>query len=196
MDPNSTVTYVVQSSQGPLIDFLVQLAATLIGVLVGFYLAFAWDGKKKNDKIHSIRNDTMESLIAELEDIRKTTNDAQIEIKVENNLLSVTFPLCLTPSFDSAIHSGNFSLLSPSLQVKLSNIYTTITLLNSIAKQAAEQSSNPHNLPIDHLKPTLAGKIEQMKILCKREIKEIEELLPILKSEKNNQNEPTVDKEN
>src|SRR5579872_5743793 len=129
METNSTVTYVIQSSQGPLLDFMVQLAATLTGVLLGFYLAFLWDRKKKRDDIEETKNRTLDAIIEELTTIQKeilTIPLPKYEWMNNQQFFSGNRIEIPTTAFQSVVNSGNFSLLSSPLQRVLGWIYMRI----------------------------------------------------------------------
>jgi len=134
MTSNNTCTC---NTGDPTTDFTIQLVISLIGAGVGallgayFGLRFAreWDRKKKKEEEHENKIRTLNAIIEEFKTIQQyilTTplpkfewNPVQRSL-TENN---IAFP---TTAFQSIVHSGDFSLLSSSLQKELSWVYTRI----------------------------------------------------------------------
>lgn len=110
------------------IDFSLQLVATLIGAFAGFGLVIAWERKKKNEDLKHVKKHTIEAIIEELKSIEKMVKEGvphfrwnQLKHDFEGKYILVS-----TPAYDSAIHSGNFNLLPTKLQSEIGYVYLTI----------------------------------------------------------------------
>ena len=118
------------------IEFGQQLLITAIGVaggvLGGGYATLMIQKKMKNDEKKDIVNDLIESIKKELEDAKEGVEkfkknpvkwDKSWEFKGEK-------PWVLRPAYDSAVNSGNFTLLDRSLQKEIPSAYLSIDAIN------------------------------------------------------------------
>jgi hypothetical protein len=113
------------------IPLAIQLIATLIGAFVGFSFVMLSDRKKKREETQQTKIRMLDAIIEELEDFQKMvdpqkTNPAKLDWNNSTRDFVGTYITISTPAFQSAINSGNFSLLIPSLQTELGNIYLTL----------------------------------------------------------------------
>ena len=170
-----------------LIEVTIQLLSTLVGVLVGFVVAMTWDRKKKHEEIQETKNHIIDALIEELKTIQNGFSDKE---KIGNMRWNGTkhefqgsFPIMSTPAYESAINSGNFSLLSTPLQTEVGTLYLAIHCCNSLVEQILKFYTTS-------IFPTNYGSIEANR-LCDdgnprmfKILDGIKELLPKLESAK------------
>src|SRR5438445_12881595 len=103
------------------IPLAVQLIGTLIGALVGISLAILVDRKKRREEIQQTKIRMLNAIIEELKSFQKMVeltsgNTVKLEWDSSTKDFIGTFISVTTPAFKSAVSSGNFSLLEPSLQ--------------------------------------------------------------------------------
>lgn len=125
--------------------FVIQLIATLIGTGVGFGFVMWWDRRKKKLKIKEDTEHLIDSVLEELIDIQKGMKEAP-----EHNIVKWTdkgfegeFGSIAIPVYDSAINSGSFGLLKPSLKTSVANIYDRINLVRFWTEQIKLFYSTP-----------------------------------------------------
>lgn len=119
--------------------FIPELIATFIGAGVGFAAAMLWDRKKTEEEIKHTKNHMINAIIEELKVIQNELNDPNKPVDVKWDKASHEFlggyVLMSTPAFESAVNSGNFSLLETSLQTELGDLYLTIQNCNFYTEQ-------------------------------------------------------------
>lgn len=161
-------------------EFLINLFGTLIGAGVGFGLAMLWDRKKDKEERDDLKKQTTEALLVE---IKKTVEELGAEgfgaewVK-ETGRYRRKFAIIAKSAFESAVNSGNFSLLPSDIQSKLSRIYQLAEYSNSLALQIENfystplyvQDANKAEQVLNQMSDDLKKYYEKMK-------KEIEELL-------------------
>jgi hypothetical protein len=112
-------------------DLIVQLVATLVGVIIGFIVAMAWDRKKDKEEQDRTLSLILDAIIEELKSIQKPLNDPnkppKFQWKQSDHDFDGIHISVLTPAFESAVNSGNFSLLPPPLQTELGYVYLTLS---------------------------------------------------------------------
>jgi len=128
----------IQNSD-PFLDLIVQLIATLIGALLGLTLAMAYDRKKKKDDMDEARKLTITAIKDEVNEIKDKLDNPQRKgdwVKAPSYKFEITnLPV---GAYESAINSGNFSLLPSETQLDTSKLYLDIQYCNSLVKQITE----------------------------------------------------------
>jgi len=111
------------------IDFILQLLATLIGVITGFLLIALYEKKKKQKELKNTQKVFLESLTSEIDQMVNGFENMKGKlkwVKKEKRFVGSYADTSLA-SFENALNSGNMILLSPKLQIKLA-------ILNDIIK--------------------------------------------------------------
>src|SRR5438445_8139560 len=101
------------------IPLAIQLIATLIGAFVGFSFVMLWDRKKKRDDMEQTKVSMLDAIIVELKTVQTeilTPSIPKIEWMSMQKYFSGKRTSVPTTAFQSAVNSGNFSLLSSLLQ--------------------------------------------------------------------------------
>lgn len=114
------------------LDVAVNAGVTFGSVFFAFILALWWDRKQKRNEMGQRKLITLESIIGEIKEARDKFGQPNIgvEVIVSTRKYESTVPQTLTPAYESAVNSGNYSLLSADLQIKLSNVYYLINYCN------------------------------------------------------------------
>ena len=111
----------------------IQFGAGVLAVGLGLVGAMWWDRRKKTENEKITRNNTLDSLLDELEDAKKGV-DRFMKDRLEWDQDNLDFkgekPWILKPAYETAINSGNFSLLERSLQTEISKAYLSIDAVN------------------------------------------------------------------
>ena len=125
------------TTNDPLLDFLIQLSATIIGAFVGFWLAMWWDRKKKKGDIRETKYQALDSIINELKDNQSGLIKSGADMKWDQPRQRFVgeYVITLRSAFDASINSGNFTLLPPDLQVEISDLYLYMDYYNSVIIQ-------------------------------------------------------------
>lgn len=120
--------------------FIIQLIATLIGAFVGFGLVILWDRKKRKKETQQIINQTINSIVSELEATLGGIKATKVDVHWDETILHMVgnYGLAATSAFNSITHSGNFTLLPTDLQLELSELYQKIKLYNSFVFRIIE----------------------------------------------------------
>ena len=188
------------TTHDPVFDYVLQLLISIIGAGVGaivgayFGLFFARrvDREKEKEQRKIIKNLTLDAIIEELKTLQKEIiyPSTKVEWHPTQRFFDGARIHVITPAFESAVNSGNFSLLSPSLQTSLGYVYLRIRNCELYNDQIDNFYFTPmfaNNTPEVNREATrLVTKFnEHMELLRK----EITEILSKLESEKtSNQN--------
>jgi hypothetical protein len=164
-------------------DIVNQILLTILGASLGLlsaiigYLIF----KKADEK--DVKRKTIDSLIEELEQIKKVTNTPELGIYFSGGTeMTMNIPYTLPSAYESVVNSGSFSQLSPQLQTQVSGVYVWVNQSNVIANQLYKKY---YERPISNENKSMIGELNgDFKHVCQMMIKEINELLPVLDSEK------------
>jgi len=149
------------------IEFGEQLLITAIGVgigvLLGGYATLRIQQKMDKDSrqksIKNVKNSIKEELSNAKEGIEKFKKKS-VEWNDQNQEFRGEKPLILTPAYDSAINSGNFSLLDSSLQTEIPSAYLSIDAINLYTDLIRKfifhailpyNTDNPHYIPLSQL---------------------------------------------
>lgn len=120
-------------------DFIVHFVATIAGAALGLGAAMWWDRRKKEEEIKHTTKHTIDSLIEELKVAQRVINDPTnpVEMKWDSSTQQFkgSYLTVSTPAHDSAVNSGNFSLLSETLQTEIADVYLLLRESNSINEQ-------------------------------------------------------------
>jgi predicted PurR-regulated permease PerM len=116
-------------------EILIQLLSTLIGALVGFVLAMALNRHEEKRQTRKTRDQVIDSIVEELSQTQNGLKNLSTNFdirwdKTEKRFIG-TFGLASRSAFESVVNSGNFTLLSASLQTRVSETYQRIELFNS-----------------------------------------------------------------
>ena len=96
--------------------------------------------------------------------------------------MTMNIPFTLPSAYESVVNSGSFSQLSPQLQTRVSVVYVWVHQSNIVANRLYQKY---YERPISDESKLMIGQLNNdFKHICKMMIKEIDELLPILDSEK------------
>lgn len=130
------------------IPLAIQLIATLIGAFVGFSFVMLWDRRKRYDETKQIMRNILEAMIEELSDIKKGMNAPEYLSKKMNwrgkpEGFQGAYITITIPAFETAVNSGNFSLLKPCLQTKIMYCYNRITDLKTDMERMTSFYSTP-----------------------------------------------------
>jgi len=111
----------------------IQFGTIVLAVGLGLVGAMWWDRRKKTENEKITRNNTLDSLLDELEDAKEGV-DRFMNDRLEWNQANLNFkgekPWILKSAYETAINSGNFSLLERSLQTEISKAYLSIDAIN------------------------------------------------------------------
>ena len=172
------------------IPLAIQLIATFIGAFAGFSLAVLWDRKKKKDETNKIKNQTIDSIIDELNSLligfntEKTAN--QIIWNRDENQFKGRYDFAVIPVFEGIVNTGNLVLLPPNLRTELNVLYYNIKHYNDFIDQMLKFYSTP----IFSSNNTSVVEREANKLifhvndLMLKWIETIKEILPELEAEK------------
>jgi hypothetical protein len=169
-------------------DFIVHFVATILGATLGLGAAMWWDRRKKEEEIKHTRTHILDSLIEELKVVQEVLNDPanSVEMKWDTSTQQFkgSYLTVSTPAYDSAVNSGNFSLLSESLQTKIADVYLLVRESNAINEQILRFYTTPiytHN----NLAEREANKLSKFQNIKMSELRgSINELLSTLESAK------------
>jgi len=121
------------------VDFLSQLIATLIGVLIGFGGAFYLNSRNSNESVKIRKENTIKAIHEELRTVQKAIEDLvdkgeikwiQKDLEFQGAWISIS-----TPAFQSSVNSGDFSLLDTKLQTEIGMVYLAIDELQMFTQQ-------------------------------------------------------------
>lgn len=129
-------------------DIAVPLTIAMIGAFVGAYfgLRFArnWDRLRRREETTETRNHVINSLITEA-----TSNQTQLSLpaaqvteNAQGQLNIGIFVLGTEVAFQSAVNSGNFSLLPPDIQTRLGALYSRLEVYNTFTLQIQNWNTN------------------------------------------------------
>lgn len=169
-------------------DFIVHFVATITGAAVGLGAAMWWDRRKKEEEIKHTKTHIIDSLIEELKVVQGVLNDPSNSVEMKWDTSTQQFKgsylTVSTPAYDSAVNSGNFSLLSEFLQTEIANVYLIVRESNSINEQILRFYTTPiythHSLA--EREANKLSKFQNMKMSELR--RSINELLSNLESAK------------
>lgn len=124
------------------VDFWQQLFLTALsifgGVIGGGYLTLRIQKRMNNETKNDIIKNIIDSIKQELEDAQegiKKFNENPVEWKEQNMIFVGEKPWILRPAYDSAVNSGNFNLLSKTLQKEIPSAYLSIDAINFYSDQ-------------------------------------------------------------
>ncbi len=100
-------------------DFLVQLSATFLGVILGFLFDRRLSDKQTEETLHNIVN----SITLEIEMNEESIRKGEV-------LEPLSFVRTESAAFDSAVSGGYFSLLDAETQRMLASLYAHISFMN------------------------------------------------------------------
>jgi hypothetical protein len=132
----------------PISDVVVPLIVAVIGASVGAYfgLRFArnWDREKRKEEIAETRNHVIGSLITEATSNKEQLSlpAAQAKLGPSGKLSIGIFVLGTEVAFQSAVNSGNFSLLPPDIQTRLGALYSRLEVYNTFTLQIQNWNTN------------------------------------------------------
>jgi len=114
------------------IDLVVQLIATLIGVLIGAQISIAIRQKSKRDEQYDKKILNLSAIIAEITyNVNELTRDA-IFWNNTTKSLDGSSVIISSYSFESIKNSGDLSVLPPSLQIALNDVYLITNEFNEV----------------------------------------------------------------
>ncbi|GEM_PF-2365134 len=183
---------IIQSSMGEIwwlewLEFGRDLLAVGVGAFLGYLFARWADREKSKEEIGRIKNHMINSISEELKVIEKALGDTSQPVDVTwnntNRRFEGSYMMMSTPAFEAAVNSGNFTLLSTSLQTYLSTIYLTIQGCNIYTQEIVRFYTAPIYTTeraegeANRLVSAMNGKLSELR-------KEIPEVLPELELEK------------
>jgi hypothetical protein len=122
------VGWTVSSSSNPLLDLIVNLAGTLVGVFAAFILAISYQRYKDQQREKEERTRVMKAVKAELLANRQIM-DSKGKPFIEG------WRIFSRVALDSAVNSGKFELLDSDIQSKIADTYL---MLDTTAMYARE----------------------------------------------------------
>ena len=149
------VDWITSIDWTPIINFILALIATLIGVFAGYLLAVKYDRRKKEGEETITLNRTKQILSNELHQLKSEVDGYYVSKKENKGVYQPNIDLP-TDCMDSIVHAGHFILLENRLQRKISHIY-------SIVNRAKALLPGLHDIHIKILENT--GKEDTQKIL-------------------------------
>jgi len=152
------------------VSFGFQLFAALLGAgtgaYFGFHLARKWERRKDQEDVNKKKIHTVESIVEELRVMKEnldTEDYGNVRWSGQDKKFYGYYGTVSRPAYDSAISSGNFSLLPSKIQTKIADVYltmqtmydyniqirkfyssstyTTNNLVNDVANELADQSN-------------------------------------------------------
>lgn len=170
-----------------LIDFLIQLAATGVGVFAGLVAALWQEHRSKKQDEKATRNNTLEAIFEELNDMKQgAIKYLKNPIKWNDSIKNFEgiLPRIETPAYQSSLGSGNFNLLEPPLQIQLGETYVILKRLNEYTLQIMNFHTSSVFLT-DHYGQREANRIcNTINHDVKRLLIKLEQVLPRLKDAK------------
>lgn len=129
-------------------DFWVQLLATLIGVGIGFGLPLFVDWIKKDQRIKETKKRILSAIIEELESSKNGLEDPKFQKTIMSwhgkpDGFVGGYLIITNPAYDSAINSGEFSLLPPATQTELGECYNKLIDFSEIMKKMLDFYTTP-----------------------------------------------------
>lgn len=124
----------------PLLDFGIQLLATLIGVGLGFWLPVRYEKYRKNKETNLTKIHIINSVISELEVIERGLKDpehnlSQVKWDDTKQTFVGRYGIASAPMIHSAINTGNIILFDEELREALIRISDRIEHYNWFIKQ-------------------------------------------------------------
>ncbi len=204
----STIAYIDQ--------LIISLIGAGFGAVVGAYfglkLARNWDREKKKEEESEIKNRVLDAIIEELKSFQpmvepQSKKFAKLDWNSNDRDFTGIYITISTPAFQSAVNSGNFSLLPPLLQTELGQVYITLDeckLLNDQAENFyatgifASNPSNTLNREANRICSTFNNKIADLRGELNKVIPKLESAKEIpkqkkfaMREDKTNQSETT-----
>lgn len=122
-------------------EILIQFIAIFLSVLAVFALAISIYKNLKNKDSQIIKKHTIDSILEELTILQTALNNLKFKPiswdNVQKHFIG-NWILMESDSFESSVNSGNFTLLSPTLQNTLSRLYLGIKNNNFLYFQVSE----------------------------------------------------------
>ena len=108
------------------LSYLRELSLTVIGAALGFALAIYWDRRREAEAERMKRRLMLDSMLIEIETILSQVGLPESSfLPRDNGAIEVDLSIPFLPSaaFETAVHSGDLTLLTPSLQAQASSVY-------------------------------------------------------------------------
>src|SRR5438445_6387878 len=114
------------------LGFLLNFLATLGGVFVAFLLTFWYDKRRKSSEAREIQKRIISTLQTEIE---RNFDDVKAN-KSQVGPSSVIVAIFRDSAYQSAVNSGNLSLLKEDVRNALANIYLNFQFVETLAAKA------------------------------------------------------------
>ena len=155
-------------------DFSVLVSGIVLGAFISLGIQRYLKKNDTNSIIENMKNAIKKEIQQNIASLGKenieTTEEAQ---KTESELL-----LLETPAYESSVKSGNFILLSETLRVNISDLYTTINYINYLLEKLIDSQ---FTLTVKETKPQFAKiRIAQLKIFKEKHELVLEKLKIVL----------------